>query len=130
PAHSLGRIGVTRGLRVRGGVRTIHAQLGEVARGLLEGRPIPFLLSGQRKTCLERGESRFAVGAQVLDARTPSLRALTARSVLRIDQRAARNQQCGCACCDWLPHLDYPSTLSAPLGLVSMRIVGGPLEAS
>src|SRR5262247_3860146 len=101
--HPVGRIGVT-GLRVGGSVRAVDPQLGELARGLLEGRPILFLLGGQREASFEPGEASFTVGAQVLNVRAPSLRVLTARTILRIDHRAARDDKHGGACCDRFPH--------------------------
>src|SRR5262249_58779143 len=79
PIHPFSRIDITRRLRVGTRVRTVDPQLGELAGGLLEGRPIPFLLGGQREASLEGREPRFAVGTQVLDIRAPSLRTLTAR---------------------------------------------------
>src|SRR5262249_47220307 len=95
--HPLGRIAVTRRLRVGGGSPAVDAQLGEIARGLLERRPSLLLLGCQREPSLERGKARFTESPHVLNTRAPVAQALTARTILILCKHngAARDEKCG-----------------------------------
>src|SRR5258707_11040054 len=63
---------VARG-SVAHGADAVHPRLGQIARRLLEGRPVLRLLRRQHQTRLERREPRLAECAQILDIELPPL---------------------------------------------------------
>src|SRR5262249_23992579 len=97
PLHQLGRINPAR---VAAGARLCLGQApdthaGELTGGLLASRPRPFLLGRERKPGRERGVTRFHEGLPSPDRRPPAW-TLTARTILRVRERAASDDEsCG-----------------------------------
>jgi hypothetical protein len=98
----------------------VHPHLGQIARCLLEGRPILLLLGGEHQSRLQGGDSRLAECAQVLGVELSTLHhtvmaahhaahhAVTAAALLRIDERSSRNRErCG-SDNDGFPHDTCP----------------------
>src|SRR5262249_11390792 len=74
PLHQLGRINPAR---VAAGARlclgqALDTHAGELTGGLLESRPRLFLIGRERKTGLERGETRFTKGLPIFNRRPPA----------------------------------------------------------
>src|SRR4029077_17959519 len=91
--------------RIAHGAHALQPELAEVARGLLESRPALLLLGGEHQARLERGQPRFPECTEILGVGSPSLTALHASALLRIDERSPGNRERRRPGNDGLPHV-------------------------
>jgi hypothetical protein len=108
-AHAVDRIVARRGCAHR--VHAVEAKLGELAGGLLEGRPVLLLLGTQRQPGLERRQTRLTECPPVLHAWAPALGAVgTRETFLSVNHRRAHYRESSGSDDDALPHGSPPNS--------------------